>query len=552
MTEAEARLEALINAMQDGVIFIGMDDRIVVRNPAAENILSCLQTEGCGNVLSGCKDAVAGDLYDIAHLLKSSKLQFMKTELVAADRSFEVFADPVMDCDGYAGTVIILRDITEHKTAEKALKESEERFRSLIEASSDCVWEMDEEYVYTYIGPRVYDILGYKQQEVVGKSIFAFMSEDEAVFVSGALKRLVDSREPISLLENTVLHKDGHQVILQKNGMPFYDVNGNFSGYRGMDRDITARMRLEEQLLLSQKMEQEILETKNMELEEAYTELKSAQARILQQDKMLSIGQLAAGVAHEINNPMGFIISNLGTLKKYMSRFLEVIKMQSEALEGITEPGQTAGSGEQDGIEGLLKKIREYKKTVKLEYISEDVGNLLSESLDGAERVKGIVQDLRNFSRIDVSDYEMADINAGIDSTINMAWNELKYKVKLKKEYGDIPRTKCNLGQFNQVFINLLINAAHAIEDKGEVAVKTWFEGGYIYILFSDTGCGIPEDKIGRIFEPFFTTKEVGKGTGLGLSISYDIIKKHDGDIQVQSKVGEGTAFTIKIPVVEE
>ena len=280
----------------------------------------------------------------------------------------------------------------------------------------------------------------------------------------------------------------------------------------------------------------DILESQHRELENAYAELKATQSQLLQSEKMASIGQLAAGVAHEINNPMGFIISNLGTLGKYVNRFKEFIQAQTKII-------MAAGNNE---------SIEQIKKHLKLDYIIEDTDSLLKESLDGAERVKRIVQNLKSFSHIDEAEWKMADINAGIESTINIVWNELKYKATVKKEYGDIPLTKCNPGQLNQVFMNMLVNAAHAIEKQGEITVKTWHDSGYIYISISDTGCGIPEDKIHRIFEPFFSTKEVGKGTGLGLSIAYDIVKKHNGDIMVESEVGRGTTFTVKIPVVEK
>jgi len=146
----------------------------------------------------------------------------------------------------------------------------------------------------------------------------------------------------------------------------------------------------------------------------------------------------------------------------------------------------------------------------------------------------------------------LADINECIESTLNIVWNELKYKAKVYKEYGELPMTKCFPQQLNQVFMNLLVNAAQAIEKQGEIRIRTWNGDGNIYVSISDTGSGIPEDKINRIFEPFFTTKPVGKGTGLGLSITYDIVKKHNGDIKVESEVGRGTTFTITIPVVED
>jgi signal transduction histidine kinase len=284
-----------------------------------------------------------------------------------------------------------------------------------------------------------------------------------------------------------------------------------------------------------------ILETQHVDLENAYNELKMVQSQVLQQEKMASIGQLAAGVAHEINNPMGFIISNLNTLKRYLERVSEYMTVQTAAVQRCSE---------KCGNSNILAEIAETRKALKIDYITEDLDNLIKESLEGADRVKKIVQDLKNFSRVDESEFKAADINSGLESTINIVWNELKYKTTLVKEYGDIPLTVCNPGQLNQVFMNLLVNAAHAIEKQGEIRVRTWFERGLINITISDSGTGISEENQKRIFEPFFTTKEVGKGTGLGLSIAYDIIKKHNGMIKVDSEVGKGTTFKISIPVV--
>lgn len=286
-----------------------------------------------------------------------------------------------------------------------------------------------------------------------------------------------------------------------------------------------------------------MLEKKNREVEKAYEKLKATQAQVLQQEKMASIGQLAAGIAHEINNPVGFIMSNLNSLQKYISRITEFIKLQDEINSDMTSSEVSLD---------ILNKISDKKKSLKIDFLLDDSVSLIRESLEGAERVKRIVQDLKTFSHIDEAEFKMSNINEGLESTINIVWNELKYKAVLYKEYGDIPLTKCNPGQLNQVFMNILVNAAHAIEKQGEIFIKTWADNGYINISISDTGCGIPEDKIGRIFEPFFTTKEVGKGTGLGLSIAYDIINKHKGYIGVDSEVGKGTTFTIQIPITKQ
>ena len=279
-----------------------------------------------------------------------------------------------------------------------------------------------------------------------------------------------------------------------------------------------------------------ILDLQHHDLERAYHELKEAQAHLVQREKMASIGQLAAGVAHEINNPTGFIMSNMGSLGKYVDRLTAFIAEQDRAIGELPEERRS--------------EIAKQRKALKVDLITDDLRGLISESLDGAERIKKIVQDLKGFSRLDEADQKLADINAGLESTINIVWNELKYKAEMKKDYGDLPQTKCNPGQLNQVFMNLLVNAAHAIEKRGEIAIRTREENGSISISISDTGCGIPKNVMSRIFEPFFTTKAVGKGTGLGLSIAYDIVKKHSGSIDVRSSVGKGTTFTVTIPVV--
>ncbi len=282
-----------------------------------------------------------------------------------------------------------------------------------------------------------------------------------------------------------------------------------------------------------------VLEVRSRELENAYSELKATQAQILQREKMASIGQLAAGVAHEINNPMGFITSNLGTLEKYTHKFTAYIDAQSEALASFESEEVTA-------------KLKDIRNKLKLDYVCEDIGKLIEESQEGAERVKKIVQNLKTFSRVDQAEYKPADINECIESTLNIVWNELKYKTTVEKEYGELPPVKCYPQQLNQVFMNLMVNAAQAIEKQGVIKIKTWNADGAIHISISDTGSGIPEDKLSKIFDPFFTTKPVGQGTGLGLSITYDIVKKHKGEISVESEVGKGTVFNIRIPVTED
>ncbi len=283
----------------------------------------------------------------------------------------------------------------------------------------------------------------------------------------------------------------------------------------------------------------EELTRQNLRLNEALAALKRSQAKVLHQEKMASIGQLAAGVAHEINNPIGFINSNLSTLGKYLPRLSGFLVLQSDCIAAGAPPEQ-------------VESVRQQQARLKIDYIVKDLEDLVRESLEGAERVRSIVADLKSFSRVDESDYKQADLNECLRSTINIVWNEIKYKATLKKELGEIPRTRCYPQQMNQVFMNLLVNAAHAIDHQGVITVRSWEEDGYVCVSVADTGQGIPEANLNRIFEPFFTTKEVGKGTGLGLSITYDIVKKHNGEITVRSEPGKGTVFTVRIPVVEE
>lgn len=240
------------------------------------------------------------------------------------------------------------------------------------------------------------------------------------------------------------------------------------------------------------------MNSKTEELEEAYEKLKTSQTQILQQEKMASIGQLAAGVAHEINNPMGFITSNISTLQKYASKLTDFIQAQTESIESL----QT---------HEINEALGEKRKKLKVDYIIEDLPSIIEESLDGTERVKKIVQNLKTFSRIDETENKPVNINECIESTLNIVWNEIKYIATVEKDYGELPLTRCNPQQISQVFMNLLVNAAHSIEKQGEIKIKTWNGDGTVNVSISDTGCGIPEDKTRKIFEPFFTTKEVGK-----------------------------------------
>jgi two-component system NtrC family sensor kinase len=265
--------------------------------------------------------------------------------------------------------------------------------------------------------------------------------------------------------------------------------------------------------------------------------LEAAHNQLLQSEKLASIGQLAAGVAHEINNPIGFVNSNLGSLKTYVNELLQVLDTYESCQHLLAaDPA-------------LHQKIKDVCTKVDLDFLREDVLKLITESIDGAARVRRIVQDLRDFSRIDSVELQWADLHAGLESTLNVVCNEIKYKADVVREFGTLPLVECMPSQLNQVFLNLLVNAAQSIAEHGTITLRSGCVEDSVWISVSDTGQGIPPELIKKIFDPFFTTKPIGKGTGLGLSVSYGIVDKHGGHIDVCSQPGQGTTFTVNLPV---
>jgi len=262
--------------------------------------------------------------------------------------------------------------------------------------------------------------------------------------------------------------------------------------------------------------------------------LQETNDRLLQAEKMASIGQLAAGVAHEINNPIGFVNCNLGNLQTYVM-----------TLFGVIDDFQQAASA----THAVAARMAELKEAAEVDFIREDFVTLMSESRDGLQRVKDIVQSLKDFSHADSFQTGYADLHQGLDSTLNIVNSEIKNKADVVKEYGDLPAVECVASQLNQVFMNLLVNAAHAIATRGVITIRTGRAGQWVWIEIGDTGAGMGADTIQRIFEPFFTTKPIGIGTGLGLSVSYGIVKRHGGRIEVHSELGKGSRFTVHLPI---
>ncbi len=300
-----------------------------------------------------------------------------------------------------------------------------------------------------------------------------------------------------------------------------------------------AMRRLEDDIRRREAAEAELMR-RNAELTEVNARLSMAQEQLVQSEKLASIGQLAAGVAHEINNPIGYVFSNFETLGSYIGRMLEMFKAYEEAEASIAEPA-------------VLERLRAMRAGIDLDYLIEDIPVLMSESREGITRVRKIVQDLKDFSRVDANqEWQWANLHAGLDSTLNIVSNEVKYKAEVVREYGDIPDIECLPSQLNQVFMNIVVNGAHAITGAGgRITIRTGVlaDRSHVWVEISDNGGGIAKEHMARIFDPFFTTKPIGSGTGLGLSLSYGIIQKHNGRIEVQSEPGKGTTFRIVLPV---
>jgi hemerythrin-like metal-binding protein len=277
------------------------------------------------------------------------------------------------------------------------------------------------------------------------------------------------------------------------------------------------------------------LQAERQTLVDTIARLKQTQEQLLQSAKMAAVGQLAAGVAHEINNPVAFVTSNVGSLAIYAQQMLELLAAYGKASAAL--PPQQRAS-----VEAL-------PAFAELNYLREDVPVLLKECKDGLGRVKRIVNDLREFTHVDAPNWAAADINAALESALNVVANELKYKADVVKQLSPLPPVQCIGGQLGQVFVNLLVNAAQAIAERGTITVRTGVAADQVWIEISDTGAGMSAETQKRLFEPFYTTKPVGQGTGLGLSISWEIVARHHGGIEVQSSPGQGSCFRVTLPI---
>jgi PAS domain S-box-containing protein len=451
-------------------------------------------------------------------------------------------ATPLFDTQGQViGAIETLQDVTRRREAERELRRHRTELENMVAERTAQLLSTHHE-LEAFLENASVGIISTANQVVQrGNQKFIEMFELGDVPPHGLpTRRLFKSDadyEALTWVARPVLSQGGSMLheteLCTLAGNPLWvqiiayaaDPADPEAGTWWLLQDRTEVRRVQQELELNY----ERMKQTNMRLEEA-------QNQLLQSEKMASIGQLAAGVAHEINNPIGFVSSNLGSLRGYIEPVFGLVALLKR-LPASVLPAE------------LSAELERVDAAVDLDFVQEDLPQLLDESEEGLSRVKKIVQDLKDFSRVDHADWQDADLNAGLESTLNVVMNEVKYKAEVRKDYGPLPPVHCIAAQLNQVFMNLIVNAAHAIPERGTITLATRAEGDWVCVEISDTGTGMSEEVKRRIFEPFFTTKPVGKGTGLGLSLSFSIVQKHGGRIEVDSEPGVGTRFRVWIPV---
>ncbi|MBI5023580.1 MAG: nitrate- and nitrite sensing domain-containing protein [Candidatus Omnitrophica bacterium] len=424
---------------------------------------------------------------------------------------------------------------------------SKSYFESILTTSNDIFVSIDENNSIVEWNPAAERIFGWPRREVIGKQLTGIIiPEQYRARHTAGLKHFLVTGESVVLektLELSALHRDGHEFPIEITiWCTRVDEKHQFHAFV---RDVTQRKAKEDELTNAHKelaeREKALRQTFN-DLNNTHDRLKETQNQLVQSEKLASIGHLAAGVAHEINNPVGFINNNMEILEQYIADYAKILKMTDHLKESVIQ-------GDLAEAKTVAEEITKTKKEINLDYIISDTPKLLEHNRKGIGRIQKIVMDLRTFAREDKNEMEHVKIEDVIEGILAIVHSEIKYKAELEKDYGDTPLIECSPRRLGQVFINLIVNALHAIEGTGTIAIKTYTQDGFVCVDVRDTGKGIPPEILNKIFDPFFTTKPVGQGTGLGLSVSYEIVKKHGGDITVRSKAGEGATFTVMLPI---
>jgi two-component system, NtrC family, sensor kinase len=494
-------------------------------------------------VLGDPENGVRGFRTDDAIVLAGEIVHNPHDVIAVAQGELKIFDTQKFPLRGNEGEVLgvigISRDITDRQTIAAALAESEQRFRLLVESAQDLIWVLDAEGQYKFLNAATRTMFGYEPEEMLGRKFTEFLDPDRAEQSIQEFQRVLQVGSTFQY-EGAFVAKDGRIFDTSISAIVTHDEQGNVVEMIGTMSDISDRKRSETQL-----------RQQAQRLEKTLSELRSAQSHLVQSEKMSSLGQLVAGVAHEINNPVNFIYANLNYANDYIQDLLKVVGMYQKYYPNPSP------------------ELQAEVETVELEFLMADLPKLFASMKVGADRIQKIVLSLRNFSRMDEAEYKPVDIHEGIDSTLMILQNRTKPRpehpgIRVNRNYGDLPLIECYAGQLNQVFMNIFSNAIDALEERDEerslqemarvpsaISIYTQIsDTNHVIIRIVDNGIGIPETVRQRIFDPFFTTKPVGKGTGMGLAISYQVItEKHGGTLQCLSTPGEGTEFIIEIPI---
>ncbi len=439
-----------------------------------------------------------------------------------------------------------------HISLANTLIESRNKLRVVLDSLKEEIVVLDRDLKIVSANQSFVDYAGFDMDTIVGQPILDDSTHTNPIIFKDQIKSVVEQVFENGINKNQLIcgkDADDKDSYRQLNCLAIFNEDNQVIQTVVVTQDITEeRKKAEEIRSLNDKLMETSfqIEKKNKKLESTLKRLEETQAHMLQSEKMASIGQLAAGVAHEINNPTGFVSSNLKTLSDYQGDIAELLEKYHDLIGDLKAEG--AGSAIPEPVKSKVEDIDGFEKDIDIDFLLEDIVDLIGDCREGTDRIKKIVIDLKDFAHPGEEVIQSTDINTGLESTLNVVNNEIKYKATVHKDFGDIPPVNGVPQQLNQVFMNILVNAAQAIEKKGDIHIKTRLVDSNVNIIISDTGSGIAEDNLTKIFDPFFTTKDIGKGTGLGMNIAYNIVQKHNGTIDVQSEVGKGTTFIISLP----
>ncbi|WP_165221328.1 sensor histidine kinase [Aquisphaera insulae] len=424
----------------------------------------------------------------------------------------------------------------ERRRAVQALRESEVLYYSLVETLPQNILRKDLDGAFTFANRRFCAELGRSLDQILGRTDFDFYPRELAEKYRRDDRRVIESGQVLDVVEQHVT-THGEKLYVQVMKSPILADDGRPIGIQGIFWDVTARIRAEEQLKEQNVTLQELAHSEH----QAHEALKQAQSRLVQTEKLASLGQLVAGVAHEINNPLSFVSNNVAVLERDLGDLLALIDIYREGDRNLAEARPE-----------LAARVADLDERIDLDYSLSNLPRLIDRTREGLRRIERIVKELRLFARVDEGDWNEVDLNPGIESSINIIKGYARKKgVKVSMNLGALPVIRCRAARIHQVIVNLLTNAIDACGEDGKVTVQTTAESAALGIRIDvrDNGCGMDPGTRDHIFDPFFTTKPVGQGTGLGLSISYGIIQEHDGRIEVQSAPGEGSCFSVHLPL---